>query len=167
MPIAVTTYSVVKALHVIAVLAAYGLPLAYPLLLPFLRRNHPQAMPGVHAIQYRLNRWLTGPGTVLILAFGIYLASKGHLWDEPWVGVGLGAIVVIGAVGGAVIVPASRRMGELAAAEVGATAPAGGGGAPRWSAEYDRVWSRYMAAEIFLGAVVLVAVFFMAAKPFS
>jgi uncharacterized membrane protein len=164
MPVAVSTYSIVKALHVIAVLSAYGLPLAYPLLVPYLRRNHPHAMPGVHDAQFRLNRWLTGPGTVLILAFGAYMASKADLWGEPWLLVGLGAIVVIGAVGGAVIVPASRRMAELARVDLQAAA---GGAAPAWSAEYDRVWARYMAAEILLGAVVVVAVFFMTAKPFS
>jgi hypothetical protein len=36
-----------------------------------------------------------------------------------------------------------------------------------WSAEYDRVYVRYMAAELLLGALVLVAIFFMAAKPFA
>ena len=67
MPIALTSYSVVMALHIMAVLAAYGLPLAAPLFVPYLRRNHPRAMPGVHDVQHRLNIALTGPGTVLIL----------------------------------------------------------------------------------------------------
>ena len=58
-------YSVVVALHIIAAFAAYGLPLAYPLILPYLRRHHPAALPGVHAIQYRLNRYVTGPFTLL------------------------------------------------------------------------------------------------------
>src|SRR3954465_8630839 len=143
MPLAVSTYSVVKALHVIAVLSAYGLPLAYPLLLPYLRRNHPRAMPGVHDIQFKLNRWLTGPGTVLVLAFGIiYMAWKGDLGGEPWVQVGLGAIVVIGAVGGAVIVPASRRLSELA----GAARRSAGGAPPPGSEEYDPLGPRHLAA---------------------
>jgi hypothetical protein len=55
-------------------------------------------------------------------------------------------------------------MSELARADVDA-APAGG--AVSWSAEYDRLYARYMSAEIFLGVIVLVAIFFMAAKPFS
>src|SRR4051794_6054669 len=162
-PRAASPCSGLRARHVVAVLPASGRPLAYPLLLPYLRRNHPRAMPGVHDIQFKLNRWLTGPGTVLILAFGIYMASKRELWGEAWVQVGLGVIVVIGAVGGAVIVPASRRMSELAGADL----QAAGGGALTWSAEYDRVWSRYLAAEILLGALVVLAVFVMTAKPFS
>jgi hypothetical protein len=125
MPTAVTSYLVVEALPVIAVVAAYGLPLAYPLLLPYLRRNHPRAMPGAHDVQHRLNLLLTGPGTVLILAFGAYMASRHHLWDEAWVQVPLGIIVVIGLVGGAHIVPASKRMAALARADVDAATPGG------------------------------------------
>ena len=147
-----------------AVVAAYGLPLAYPLLLPYVRRSHPRAMPGLHDVQYRLNRLLTGPGTVLILVFGAYMATDRDLWGEPWVAVPIAILAVIVVVGGGVIVPASRSMAELAQADV-ERAPAGGPVA--WSADYDGVYARYMAAEILLGALVLTAIFFMAAKPFS
>jgi uncharacterized membrane protein len=164
MAIAVSSYLVVQALHIMAVVAAYGLPLSYPLLMPYVRRNHPRAMPGLHDVQHRLNQRLTGPGTVLILVFGAYMATKNHYWDETWVQVGLAILLVIAALGGAVVVPASRRMAELARADVDA-APAGG--AVSWSADYDQVYSRYMAAEVTLGVLVLVAIFFMTAKPFS
>jgi uncharacterized membrane protein len=164
MTVAITSYSFVLALHIMAVIAAFGLPLAYPLLMPYVRHNHPRAMPGLHDVQLRLNQRLTAPGTVLILLFGAHMASKDHLWGKVWVAVPVVLLLVIGAVGGAVVVPASRRMTALARADVDA-APAGG--AVSWSAEYDRVYGRYMAAEIFLGACVLVAVFFMAAKPFA
>jgi uncharacterized membrane protein len=140
-----------------AVLAAYGLPLSAPLVLPYLRRRYPAAMPGVHDVQHWMNVRVTGPGTVLLLAFGIYLASNGHHWDEPFVGVGLGVIVVITFLGGGVVVPATRRMAELARADV----EAGRG----WSEAYERVYRRYMTAEVALGLLVLLAVFFMAAKP--
>jgi hypothetical protein len=162
MQLAVTGYSVVQAVHVMAVVAAYGLPLAYPLLLPYLRRRHPASMPGVHDVQYRLNVWLTGPGTAIILGAGIYMASKHHLWDQTWVSVPVAIIAVIVLVGGGVIVPSSRQMATLARADVDA---AGTAGAIAWSNEYNRVWARYMAAEVLLGVLVLVAVFFMVAKP--
>jgi uncharacterized membrane protein len=94
---------------------------------------------------------------VLILAFGIYLATRGHHWGELWVTVPLVLLVVIGALGGAVVVPASRRMAELARTDVAA-----GGG---WSAAYEREYRRYMTVEVLLAFCVLLAVFFMAAKP--
>jgi hypothetical protein len=63
-------------------------------------------------------------------------------------------------------------MAELSRADVEAAGNSGGGGddgggAVSWSAAYDRVWARYLAAEILLGVLVLVAVFFMVAKPFA
>jgi len=159
--LALTSYSVVVALHVIAVLAAYGLPLAYPLMLPYLRRVHPRTMPGVHDVQHRLNLLLTGPGTLLVLGLGIYLAAEEDLFDEPWVHVGLVAILLIGAIGGWVV-GASKRMAELSADDV-AAAPEND--SVTWSAEYEALYACYAKVEILLGAIVLVAVFSMAAKP--
>jgi uncharacterized membrane protein len=163
MPLALTTYSVVMAVHVMAVLAAYGLPLSAPLLLPYVRRNHPRAMPGLHDVQHRMNIRVTGPGTVLILLFGAYMASKHHLWGKAWVDVPIAIIATIAVVGG-YVVQATRRMAELSRADVEAAGPAG---AVTWSAAYDAQYRRYLAVEVFLGVIVLVAIFFMAAKPFS
>jgi hypothetical protein len=145
----VSTYSVVVAVHIIAAFAAYGLPAAYPLLLPLLRRHHPEALPGVHAIQYKLNVALTGPFTVLLLAAGIYLATDGDRWGEPFTTAGLVAVALIALVGGAVIVPATRALAAL----------------PPDGAPYARVFRRYLIAEIFLAAVVLAAIAIMAIKP--
>src|SRR3954454_11018000 len=117
MQLGVTGYLVVQSLHIMAVVAAYGLPMAYPLLLPYVRRNHPRSMPGVHDVQYRLNLWLTGPGTALILAAGIYMASKHHVWGQTWVTAPVAIIAVIIVVGGGVIVPATRRLATLARAD--------------------------------------------------
>jgi uncharacterized membrane protein len=161
-PLAVTTYSVVKALHVMAAFAAYGLPFAYPMLLPYLHRHHPRALPGVHDVQHRLNIMLTGPGTVLLLAFGIYLASKDDLWGETWVAVPVAILAVIVIAGGA-IVRWTARLAELAHTDVESAST----NTITFSTEYDEVYRRYMATEIFLGALVLIAIFFMVAKPFA
>jgi hypothetical protein len=50
-----------------------------------------------------------------------------------------------------VIVPATKRLAALDPA----------------SGEYDAVFRRYLAAEIFLAVIVLLAIVAMAAKPFS
>src|SRR3954464_1782453 len=165
MQLAVTSYLVVQSFHVMAVVAAYGLPMAYPMLLPYLRRRHPRAMPGVHDVQHRLNRRLTGPGTAIILAAGIWMAGKHDLWGETWVTVPVAIMAVIVVLGGGYIVPVSKRMAGLARADVDGAAP--GGAALTWSNEYDRTFNRYLAAETLLGVLVLVAVFFMVAKPFA
>jgi uncharacterized membrane protein len=158
---AVTTYSAVKALHVMAAFAAYGLPFAYPMLLPYLHRHHPRALPGVHDVQHRLNIMLTGPGTVLLLVFGIYMTSKDDLWGETWVAVPVAILAVIVIAGGA-IVRWTGQMAELAASDVASSTDT-----ITFSNEYTEAYRRYMATEIFLGALVLIAIFFMVAKPFA
>ena len=156
-----TSYGFFLAVHIIAVLLAYGLPLAYPLMLPWLRRHHPRSMPGVHAIQHRLNKLLTGPGTALVLGAGLYLTIKEDLWEEHWVGAGFTAVLII-AVAGGWIVGATARLSELAAQDVAAAGP---GGEVAWSEEHEALYRRYSRVEIALGIVVLATVFVMAAKP--
>ena len=106
MPVfAVEIYDVVKALHIMAVVGAFGLPLAYPALFAYAQKHHASSLGALHDIQLRLNRRVTGTGTVLILLFGAYLATKEDLWSEVWVTVPLIIIFVIGGVGGALINP--------------------------------------------------------------
>jgi uncharacterized membrane protein len=160
---AVALYDVVKALHIVAVVGAFGLPLAYPLLVPYARRAHPTAMPAVHDIQHRLNNYLTAPGTVLILLFGAYMASDRDLWGETWVTVPLVILVLIGGIGGALVVPATKRLAELARRDLTrADAP---GDTVSFGGEYDREFRRYLRLETLLGALVIIAVVFMTTKP--
>jgi hypothetical protein len=164
MVLALSTYSVVLAIHIMAVVAAFGLPLAYPLLIPYVREHHPRAMPGLHDVQHRLNQRVTGTGTLVILLAGGYLAGKADVFGEVWVIVPIVILFVIGGVGGAVIVPASRKLHELATRDV-AAAPADG--PVDFGADYEAEYRRYLNAERLLGLLVLVAIFFMAAKPFA
>jgi len=163
--LAVAFYDVALAVHIMAVVAAFGLPLAYPLMVPYARRHHPRAMPAVHDIQYKLNNRITAPGTVVILIVGGYLAATEEYFGEVWVIVPLVILFVIGGIGGAVIVPATRKLSELAQRDLSRSgAP---GDAVTFSEEYDREYARYMGFERLLGVLVLVAIFFMTAKPFA
>ena len=159
--LAVTGYDVAKAFHVIAAFAAYGLPLAYPMLIPYLRRRHPRALPGLHDVQHRLNVTLTGPGTVLLLALGLYMAADRHLFGRSWVDAGI-AIVAVIAIAGGDIVRTTAKLAEVARTDVEATAP---GAAVRFSEQYQRLYRRYMAVEHTLGLLVLAAIFVMVTKP--
>ncbi len=156
---AITFYLVIKALHVMAAFAAYGLPFGYPLVIPYLRRHHPRTLPGVHDIQHRLSIALTGPGTVALFAFGVYMATKDHLWGESWVMVGVTIIAIIAVAGGG-IVKWTKELSELARADIDA-----GGDAVVFGTAYDRVYRRYLITETTLGGLVLVAIFFMVVKP--
>lgn len=159
--VAIAGYDVAKAFHVIAAFAAYGLPLAYPMLIPYLRRRHPRALPGLHDVQHRLNIALTGPGTVVLLALGLSMAADRHLFGQSWVDAGI-AIVAVIAVAGGDIVRTTAKLAQTARADVEATAP---GQPVRFSEAYQRLYRRYMAVEHTLGLLVLVAIFLMVTKP--
>jgi hypothetical protein len=154
-------YDVVLALHIMAVVIAFGLPLAAPVILPYLRRTHPRSLPAFHDVQYRMNTRTTGPGIVALFVFGAYMASKHHLWGEAWVQVPLTILVII-AVLGAWVVKALKRLAVLSRADIAASP---GEGDVTWSEEHVVLYGRYMVAESLLGLLVLVAIFFMAAKP--
>jgi hypothetical protein len=162
--IALALYDVVLALHIMAVVIAFGLPMIYPVLLPAFRSLNPRAMPAVHQVQERMGSRIIGPGLGVIVLLGIYLATKAHVWGEVWVIVPLVIAIVAGAIGGAVMGPSHLRLSELAAADVAASGP---DGPVSWSAEYESFYARTMRFELFLMGLVLVAIFFMAAKPFA
>ena len=117
----------ILALHIIAVIVAFGLLFVYPFLGLIGARLEPRAMPAFHRWQLAVHTRLQAPGLVVVILAGIYLASDQHEWSSFFVGWGLAASLVIGAIGGAYIVPRERRLIELADAEV-AAAPAGGPG---------------------------------------
>lgn len=153
----ITFYGVVLAVHIMGVVVAFGTTFAMPVFMPWARRNHPQAMPVIHELNGRLGRLVMSPGMVVVLLCGIYLASKLHAWSEVWVSVPLVILVLIGGLGGMFFAPSERKLGELATRDL-----AGGG---ELSAEYDELFRRVAIAGLATCALVLVAIFFMAAKP--
>src|SRR5664279_2191327 len=86
MPIpAVTFYSVVLAIHIMAVVVAFGVTFAYPIIFAVAARHDPRSLPVLHRIAYTVERLLVNPGLLLVLLAGIYLASKGHHWSDFFV----------------------------------------------------------------------------------
>src|SRR4051812_11609456 len=114
MMIALTFTDVVLAIHVMGVVAAFGIVLAYPVLMPWLRRAHPDAMAAFHEAQDELGKRLMSPGMVVVLVAGIYLASKEDVWSEIWVSVPLVILIVLGGLGGAYFSPKGRELAALA-----------------------------------------------------
>jgi uncharacterized membrane protein len=154
---AVTFYGVVLAVHIMAVVVAFGTMFAYPAFMPWARKNHPQAMPVIHEVSGRLGRLVTSPAIVLVLVCGIYLASDADAWSESWVSVPLVILIVIGGLGGMFFAPNDRKLGELATRDL-----ADGG---ELSAEYNALFRRVAIGGLTVCALVLIAIFFMAAKP--
>ena len=156
--LALTFFDVVLAVHVMAVVAAFGVTFAFPVFVPWLRRTHPEAMPAIHDARDRIGKVLMGPALLVVLLAGIYLASKADVWSESWVSVPLVILVIIGALSGMFFAPNERKLGELARRDL-----AGGGGT--FSDEYRALSARVDAVGLVTIALVLIAIFFMVAKP--
>jgi hypothetical protein len=138
-------YDVVLALHVIAVIAAFGVLFAWPWL--------PYGRPELHRARARILGVVVTRTAGVALVAGAYLATVGGLWAAPWVTVPLVILVVVLGVVGSYLTPTERRLAELAQTE--------GGGDP------DRLRGRVNRAAALCAGLVAVATFFMVAKPFG
>jgi hypothetical protein len=161
--LAILFYDVVVSVHVMAIVIAFGVTFAYSVLIPFVLRRHPQAIPAVHAAQTAIGRRLIAPFGGIALLAGAYLASDRDLWGEPWVIVPLVILLTLLALGGAYFSPSERRLSELAGRDLQAAA----GGEVSWSGEYQALLRRVAIVGLVTNVLVLVAIFFMVAKPFA
>jgi uncharacterized membrane protein len=159
--IATSAYDVVLSLHIMAVVVAFGVTFAYPLMFIVAARHEPRAVPVLHRIEYTLARVLINPVLVVAVLAGVYLASDGKHWKEFFVQWGLAAAIVIGGVLGSVLIPASKKAEALSARDLGAA----GGEPGEMSDEYRAVVRRITVWGSLMSALVLVTILFMAIKP--
>lgn len=149
--VALRVYDAAVALHVMAIVIAFGVVFAYPVVLPWLRRTHPGSMGVAHEVQGRIGRYVITPAATVALLLGMYLASDADLWGEVWVIVPFVILVAILGIGGAVFAPTERRLATLA--RDGVDAP-----------EYDAAFRKLLLAQTVVAALVLVAIFLMVTK---
>jgi len=167
--VAASAYEVVLAVHVMAVVVAFGVTFAYPIMFAVGASHDPRSLPLLHRVEYTIEQRLINPGLLVVLVAGIYLASKGHHWSEFFVQWGLAVAIVIGALVGGVMIPTAKRA-ELAAERdlASATARAQGGeagAAGAMSDEYRALVRRLTFVGTLLSVLVLVTVAIMVIKP--
>jgi len=161
-PLAVTGYDVVMAVHIMAVVIAFGWTFALPLVFAVASKRDPRTLPVLHRIEVQVSRWMLNPALVVILAAGIFLASDGHHWSEFFVQWGLAAIIVIGGLVGAVLMPASRRAEAAVSADLAAWS---GEGEFQPGAEYLAATRRLTIVGSIASGLVLLTILFMTIKP--
>jgi hypothetical protein len=147
------------AVHVMAVVVAFGVTFAYPIFFAVGARSDPRTLPTLHRIEYTIDRRLTGPGLGLVLAAGIFLASDGHQWSRFFVSWGVGTVVVLGALLGAVLIPTAKRAQETAERDLAQ------GGGDAMSDEYRALTRRLSIVGGLMSLLVLVTILFMVVKP--
>ena len=156
---AVTFADFVLALHILAVVVAFGVTFAYPIFVLVGGRMDPRAMPWFHRMQVAIGRRLINPGLLIVLIAGIYLASHEDQWKAFYVQWGLAAVVVLGALEGAVMIRGETRLAEIAERDVAAA----GTDAVKWSPEYEALFRRLGMFGGLMQLIVVLTVFFMAA----
>src|SRR6204780_4694938 len=144
-----------------AVVVAFGVTFAYPVMFAVAAKHDPRSLPLMHRVEYTLERTLINGGLVLVVAAGIFLASDGHLWSEFFVQWGLGVAIVIGGLAGGVMIPTAKRAEEIAARDIAAAGHAD----PEMSDEYRALVRRLSSVGTLLSGLVLVTILIMAIKP--
>jgi hypothetical protein len=160
-PLAASAYDILLGVHIVAVVMAFGVAFAFPIMFAVGARSDPRSLPVLHRIEYTIERALVNGGLVFVLGAGIFLASDGHHWSEFFVQWGIGAVVVIGAVVGSVMIPTAKRAELVAARDI----ESAGDGDVEMSAEYQALARRLAVTGASLSALVVATVLIMAIKP--
>jgi len=159
--LAVAFWEVVLALHIIAVVFAFGATLAYPVLLGAVTKADTRALPALYRALHAISQRVIMPGLAAIVVFGVYLASHLDLWHTFFVQWGLGVSIVIGGVEGAFLSRRERRLVEVADRDVAAAA---GDGPVTFSAEHDSLVRTIGAVGALMDLLVLLTIYFMATR---
>jgi hypothetical protein len=158
--LAVAFYEVAIALHILAVVIAFGATFAYPVIFAVAGR-HPRALPVVYSAIHAISRRVISPGLALVVIFGVYLASKLHLWSSFFVQWGFAVAIVIGAVEGAFLGPREKRLIAVSEADVAAAGPDGD---VVQSAEHKSLANSVGAVGALMDLLVVVTIYFMVTR---
>jgi Sec-independent protein secretion pathway component TatC len=150
---AIRFYDVVLWIHITAVVVAFGALFAYPVFLAVNARAAIVERAALHRAQIAFSKRITGPTIGVVLIAGAYLATDADLWSKVWVTVPLVLLFVIAGLGSTVL-----RRGEE---RLAATAEAGDEAAYSAALATVQTWT-YITL-----ALIVIAIFFMSAKPFD
>jgi uncharacterized membrane protein len=157
MPIAIALYDVVLTIHIFAVVLAFGVVFAYPLIDAQMKKAGPSALPALHRMHVAVATRLVTPAMVVVLLAGLYLVIDGPWgFDEPWISATFVVLFLLFGLTGA-LTPIDRRMAEIAERD------AGSGGTPSEDYRAEERKAAIMGSAALL--LVVVAIFLMTAKP--
>lgn len=156
---AVTFPEVILAIHIMAVVVAFGVTFAYPIIFAVFGKADPRSLPALYRAVHAVGTRLILPGLAVVIVAGIYLASHLHMWSHFFVQWGLAAAIVLGASGGLFFSPTERRLIELAERDVAAA----GAGEVAVSAEHEALSKRLAIVGTSFSLLVLVTIFVMVA----
>lgn len=155
--LAITFYDFVLTVHILAVVVAFGVVFAYPVIDGYVRAAMPANLPALHNLHVLLATKVITPAMTIVLLAGLYLALDRWSLGDPWISATFAILFVLFGLTGAVLTPADKRLAQLAERDASA------GAGP--SAEYDGARRRADAFGGLALLLVVVAIFLMVAKP--
>jgi hypothetical protein len=158
MTFAVTFYDVSVWLHVSAVVVGFGATFAESLTFPLAMKVGKQHLPYVHRLGIAINQRLATPALVLIIITGIYQTSDRWEFSDFWISATFLIAIILGGLNGAYFIPGEKRLLAQVEREL-----SGDGG--ELSVDYQRKARQMGMVGALAGVLVLLAVFFMVAKP--
>jgi len=156
-PPAIALYDVVLFVHVIAVVAGFGVIFTYPMITAMAERRGAADRAFLFRMQNKVGDRMIIPSLVVIILAGIYLTIDRWDFGEPWIGATLLIALLLGALGGVFFSPNERRLAELSEQE----ASTGEAPGPEYASRLTRLKFAQRAG---MGLVTL-AVFLMITKP--
>ncbi len=159
--LAASAYEVVMAIHIVAVVLAFGWTFTLPFYYGIAAKRDPRSLPLLHHVEFMVSRYLLNPALLVILLAGIFMASEGHHWSEFFVQWGLAVVIVLGGLTGAVLMPAARRAEDAARRELEAYSS----GEFQPGEEYSALTKRLNVVGSLASGLVLLTIFFMVLKP--
>jgi uncharacterized membrane protein len=150
-------YDIVLAVHILAVVIAFGVVFAYPVIDVQIKRSKLVELAALHRLHLVLASRVVTPAMVVVLVAGMFLALDRWSLGDPWIGATFAILLILFGLVGGVLTPADKRLAELAERD------ASTGGGP--SADY---LAQSRKADVF-GSValllVVVAIVLMTVKP--
>jgi len=151
-------YKIALFLHILAVVLAFGPTFGYAFFMS-MTPQFPRATPAILVGIQKIDRYLVGPGMIVLLLAGIYVLADGP-WDasDAFISVGFLAIIALLGMQHAFFRPNTRRARELAERDLKS--------GEELSDEYTTVSMRLANGGRLAGLIVIVTTFFMTYKPF-
>jgi uncharacterized membrane protein len=158
----IDAYSISVFIHVSAVVIGFGSTFTLALAFPLALRSGTRHLPYLHELSLGINQRFVGPAMLVILITGVYQTADADWgFGSFWISATFAIVIVLGGLTGAYFIPADRKLGAMARAEI----EAGGGDDVVPSKEYQRLAQREGAIGGLAGLLILVAVFLMITKP--
>jgi hypothetical protein len=153
-------FEVVLAVHIMAVVFAFGATFAYPVMLSAVGKADSRSLPALYRAIHAISTKVILPGLAVVVICGIYLASKLHVWSDFFVEWGFIVALLIGAAEGMFLSPNEKRLIEVADKDLAAA----GTGPVTFGAEHDTLVRRIGAVGAAMDLLVILTILFMVLK---